>query len=345
MSERVPVLAVRAMLRGFEHLGLDVSRVFRTGTVTPSELQDPFTSVRGDIAEKLWMRAFDKMPDVTLPTQVGFGIPPYELDLLDHVTGTADTVGDALRIINRYRGMMSNEMSLYFERGSDDWIWIRTRMPGPYRAVTEQWALAVLYGRQRQTPGFTIEEVHLTHTDHGNAEDFARYWEAPVKLGRRRTGMRLSAGVWNTPNPYADPDLRAMLTRFAEDIRERIVDRLSIRERMNESFSRGRYTTGAVAMDLKMSTRSLQRRLTDETLSFTAILDDYRRERTFELLREGEREAGAIAHSIGYQNQSSFNRSFRRWTGSTPTEWMRLRSGAAGRSCFARDEGHPDASL
>ena len=190
----------------------------------------------------------------------------------------------------------------------------------------EQWALAVLCGRQRLTPDFTIDEVHLTHADHGNVRCFERHWGVPITLDSRRTGMRLSKGVWDVPNPYADSGLRETLTHVADKMRASILDRLSIRERMFESFCGGRFTARDVAADMQMSTRSLQRRLTDERISFTETLDAYRKERTFARPREGERDIGAIAHSIGYKDQSSFNRSFRRWTGMTLTEWRRLRS-------------------
>ncbi len=325
MSERVPVLAVRAILSGCKNLGLDMSRIFRAGTITPSAIEDPYASLPGDVLTTLWALAFDQRPDVTLPTQVGFGLQDYELDLLDHIAGTADTVGQALQIVDRYRGIVSHDVSLYIERGAHDWIWLHDRGPEPYRAVMEQWALAVLYGRQRLTPGFAIDEVHLTHADHGSTRCFERLWSVPVTLESRRTGMRLSKGVWDVPNPYADPDLRKTLTRVADELGASILDRLSIRERMFESFCGGRFLARDVAAHMQMSTRSLQRRLADERISFTETLDTYRRERTFARLREGERDIGAIAYAIGYKDQSSFNRSFRRWTGITPTEWIRLR--------------------
>ena len=117
MSERVPVLAVKAMLSGLKNLGLDMSGILRTGKLSSSAIEDPYASLPGDVPTKLWALAFDQRPDVTLPTQVGFGVQDYELNLLDHLSAAADTVGQALQIVHRYRGMVFHDVSLYIERG------------------------------------------------------------------------------------------------------------------------------------------------------------------------------------------------------------------------------------
>ena len=40
------------------------------------------------------------------------------------------------------------------------------------------------------------------------------------------------------------------------------------------------------------------------------------------LLQNGERDLGRVAYALGYREQSSFNRAFRRWTDRSPSVWL-----------------------
>lgn len=73
---------------------------------------------------------------------------------------------------------------------------------------------------------------------------------------------------------------------------------------------------------LGMSVRSLQRHLATEGSGYHEILDDYRQVRASLLLRQGQRSK-AVAHLLGFEDDSSFRRSFRRWTGASVSEWRK----------------------
>lgn len=81
---------------------------------------------------------------------------------------------------------------------------------------------------------------------------------------------------------------------------------------------------------LGMSIRSLQRHLAVEGTGYHEILDDYRHVRAVLLLRQGQRSK-MVAHQLGFDDDSSFRRSFRRWTGASITEWRKAQSGIATR--------------
>jgi AraC-like DNA-binding protein len=41
------------------------------------------------------------------------------------------------------------------------------------------------------------------------------------------------------------------------------------------------------------------------------------------LSQNGERNMGSSAYALGNNEQSSFNRAFRRWTGQLPSTWLK----------------------
>jgi AraC-like DNA-binding protein len=77
----------------------------------------------------------------------------------------------------------------------------------------------------------------------------------------------------------------------------------------------------AVASELSMSDRTLQRRLTDEGTTFKRLLTQARHEQAREYLADPKLDIKEVAFLIGYEDQNSFYRAFRLWEGDTPSKW------------------------
>jgi len=73
-----------------------------------------------------------------------------------------------------------------------------------------------------------------------------------------------------------------------------------------------------VAAQLRMSARTLKRRLAEHGATFSAIRDDVRRQRALLLLENRSLSISDIAAKVGYSELPNFTRAFRKWTGMTP---------------------------
>ena len=78
-----------------------------------------------------------------------------------------------------------------------------------------------------------------------------------------------------------------------------------------------------VAGYARMSRRSFQRRLADEGTSFSALLDEARRNLAIDRAGHADGSLAALSSDLGYSGQASLSRAFRRWTGTTPGSWRR----------------------
>lgn len=78
-----------------------------------------------------------------------------------------------------------------------------------------------------------------------------------------------------------------------------------------------------VATAMHMSPRTLRRKLESQGQSLTAMLDGERRERALSLLASPQLSLVQISEQLGYRNVQSFERAFRRWTGTTPAAHRR----------------------
>ena len=327
MQPLIPTISIKATLAGFAELGLDTAVLLAPTGLTPDDLQDPFASVPNDCFAQIWMTAFQQMPDPTLPTKAGFAVPFSEFGLLDHLVETAVSPGEGLHILNLFLWLVSINMSLRFTHDFGDWIWVENNPPDPASFISEQWTLAIIVQRWRNhMDGFDIEELHLSQAANGEEKRFSELWGVPVRMGQKQTGAKLKAGIWNQPNKTANPLLQQTLRTVAEQAQIKQFEEApliyAIRTRLPEAIEQGEFSADDFAAELILSKRTLQRKLSAHNITFKELLDLYRQERAMLMLQNGEREMSQIAYALGYNEQSSFNRAFKRWTGKTPTGWI-----------------------
>jgi AraC-like DNA-binding protein len=74
---------------------------------------------------------------------------------------------------------------------------------------------------------------------------------------------------------------------------------------------------------LSVSTRSLRRKLEQESTSFRAIVDEERRQISLQLLTCSTMKLDELAMHLGYTDTASFTRAFRRWVGCSPGEYRK----------------------
>jgi AraC-like DNA-binding protein len=73
-----------------------------------------------------------------------------------------------------------------------------------------------------------------------------------------------------------------------------------------------------------MSTRTLQRRLTDEGTTFQKSMQEARRELARHYLLHSSLELNETAYLLGYEDSNSFFRAFQHWEGTSPGQWREI---------------------
>ncbi|MDX1907232.1 MAG: helix-turn-helix transcriptional regulator [Bacteroidia bacterium] len=77
-----------------------------------------------------------------------------------------------------------------------------------------------------------------------------------------------------------------------------------------------------VADHLAMSVRSLQMKLKEESTTYQQILNSLRKQLAIACLQEPKISKGEIAQLLGFSEISVFSRTFKKWTGKSPSEFQ-----------------------
>ena len=186
-------------------------------------------------------------------------------------------------------------------------------------------ASIVSISQQASSGDFRPRAVYFKHPAPRSTAEHEEHFGCEVRFASDRDALLVSEETLRTPNEVGDADIvRFFDTLLAADV-SKLDDDLSLERtvlhRISRSLSEGVPTVSAVARHLAMSGRTLQRRLSDEGLTFQHLVDEARRRLAQRLLRETDYSLVEIAFMTGFAEQSSFTRAFKRWAGQTPRSY------------------------
>lgn len=115
--------------------------------------------------------------------------------------------------------------------------------------------------------------------------------------------------------------LGGYLSQVKESARNTLVDRVN--DYIRCSLPEGNCTIERCADKMDVSVRTLQSKLSESDLSFSDILEDQRVALAQQYLKQPRYTLDDVAAYLGYSEQSSFGRAFKRWTGLTPKQYRK----------------------
>jgi AraC-like DNA-binding protein len=344
----LPAGALRGLLAGFDDMGLDgrTIRAAVTAACQGAALPDAFdATVPVGAYLAAWEAAERQHPAPGLPTRAAAGIPFGAFGIVDYLCGSADNVGGGCESLALHYRLVSNDTRLDVE-ALDDGRLLRVVPLTDHPPRVTEFVLAVLVFRLRRLTGgaFAPRRVLLVNPVPDPPHAFDALFGAPAFCAQPYAALDVDARTWSLPIVQADPFLHRTLTELAASLQLRGAGdgggatlESAMRARLRHALPAQQAEVADLARLLGVSERTLQRRLAEAGRSFAAVVEDFRRDEAARLLADPQRPLVHVAAALGYREQTSFTRAFRRWTGSTPAAWrasraVRVNPASAGRA-------------
>jgi AraC-like DNA-binding protein len=139
--------------------------------------------------------------------------------------------------------------------------------------------------------------------------------------------MAVPLDVWRLSLRRGDPVLRQMLEIQANEILARLPARtglaFDVQRELARRVAKDDTRLEAVARQLAISARTLQRRLAAEGVSYQELLEDARKEAAGRSISESTIAICEVAYLVGYSEPAPFHRAFKRWYGMSPEVFRR----------------------
>jgi AraC-like DNA-binding protein len=168
--------------------------------------------------------------------------------------------------------------------------------------------------------------VAIAYPRPGDPKPYAEAFACPVCFDADASRIVFSLDDLSLPLPTSNPTLDALHERFVGEYLEHFEqDRTSyrVREVIIRRLPDGEPLRDAVARELGMSERTLQRRLDEEATSFGELLDETRRELAEQYLHKLNLTLAQAGYLLGFSDQSSFFRACKRWFGVPPGQYRK----------------------
>lgn len=144
-----------------------------------------------------------------------------------------------------------------------------------------------------------------------------------IEFGHEFNGIVCNASDLDAPNPGADP----VMARYAHALLKQGLDAPSdmasrVRQFVVLLLPRGHCRVEIVAQHLGIDRRTIARRLAAEGTTFSALVDELRRDLFERSRKDGARTLGEVSALLGFSAQSAFSRWHRRaYGGAARARW------------------------
>lgn len=291
---------------------------------------EDFWSVRSEsrvsleAAKIMLERGVERLRDERLGLKLGKTMRFGEGGAFDYVLRSAATLQASVELASRYASLHSDRFRIGLETWRsyaviqlDDESWNRP---------CSEFAMSAFYGihASQEVPLASGLECWFPHATPRDTTEYEHAFAgAVVRFGAPFFGFAFDRSYVKAPMAGADDVLHRAHCERADSMMVALSDWHTVRSRVRRFIqeeiknTRAATLTG-VARAMRMTARTMSRRLEQEGTTFIDELDHARRELGMAYVAESEIVLKEIAFALGFSHVESFHRAFRRWTGDTP---------------------------
>jgi transcriptional regulator, AraC family len=328
------VAALRQYVRYADAKGIAVDPLFEKAGLKPEILDSDEGRIGGEQLQAFIHLLAEHTGNPVLGLETGDYVQPGSYSVLGYITMSCATLGEAVTRIAPYEKLVGDMGTTRLKMKGDSATLIWTcNFTDPVvwpQVVDNVFASWINYARWlADSTNATPLEVRLRRPSPGPEHEkaYALRWQCPVQFDAEEDSVTFAQTLLATRLRQPDPLLRKTLEAHAlsqlalldtdTDLTSKV--KQSIQKQLAEGITR----QDMVAEDLGMTSRTLQRKLSQEGVSYQKLLDEVRQQMAEDYLQNTDMSIPDIALRLGYSETTSFHRKFKAATGKTPGDFRR----------------------
>ena len=360
----------KRLLDYLEHIGLDPVVIAGSVNLVPERIMGLDSDQPLPALQYAWLynAAVAEMQKLGHPIPWAAGIGSEAFEMMCRCVITARTLGEALRIAERYDKLLY-PMIGYNIRLLDDGeapsvrLSYRINVAGDESALApSHWDRSGYQATVARASGLQVwhafcgwligqpleaEEVRVAapFLSEEYSEGLATIFHCPIYFDADENTLKFSRHALDRRLVHTRESMAEFLDGIVYHLiaaeRRPASTSSAIKSLVSIDLAHGMPSFTAVAESLHMSESSLRRRLQKENTSYQALKDEIRCEVAIDKLLNENAKVADLAEYLGFTEPSSFVRSFKSWTGQTPRSYReRIQSlGRPGESNAEPDSG------
>ncbi len=311
--------------------GGDADRILGVAGVDPEQLQHPTLSLGLPNYCQMLEEAAQQSGCDNFGLYYGQQFKPRALGLLGYIGLCSATVEQAL--LNVARAFPYHQHNSHI-RLVDEGECHRFEYQVRHGAILckrqdAELSMGIVLNLIRHTLGsrWAPRAVHFEHPRPEHWHEHCKAFDAPVYFEQPCNVLLIPKRDLGRSMPEHDPALLMVVQDAIRQLNLQGQDAPSIvddtRSHVRHHLFAGEPSLEDIAEQMGLASWSLQRRLREQGLTFSQLVDKVRCELATHYLRQQQLPISELAPLLGYSETSAFSRAFRRWFGVSPRQWRR----------------------
>lgn len=315
------------LARKLEELGVPPTRVLHRAGLPPGLFEQERIQVSTEELFALYRGIAEASADPAIGLALGTEPRVERYDPIGITAVSARSLRDALGRLARYKQLTCPEELVVTEQGEECRVrfrWLLAEETEP--PVLIDLCFAWVVGIARRGTGDLVQPKRLElRGPQTNRPAYASHFGCPATFEENENAIVFARADLDRPFVTYNAELAAALAPQLEAELAEARSSAALGDRVKGILKRQlagrRPEIGEVARELRLSARTLQRRLAEDGASFQQLIQEARRELARHYLLHSTLELNETAYLLGYEDAHSFFRAFHDWEGSPPGEW------------------------
>ncbi|WP_404361746.1 AraC family transcriptional regulator [Marinobacter sp.] len=323
------VAALRQYVRAASNQGIDTASLLSQAGLSPDLLLSDEGRVEGERFQTFIHLLCEHTGNPVLGLETGDFVQPGSYSVLGYITMSCATLGEAIARIAPFEKLVGDMGVTQLEDAGDNlrliWHCAWTDPLVRPHLVDNVFASWIRYARWlADDTGAAPTEVTLQRAAPSpeQTEAYTERWGCEVRFSAPENSLLLAKSLLAVPLRQPDPLLRRTLEAHANSQLATLESDTALTTKVKHSIQQqllqGITRQDMIAEHLGMTSRTLQRKLSQEGVSYQALLDEVRQAMAEDLLVNTDLAIPDIGERLGYSEPTSFHRKFKAVTGITP---------------------------
>lgn len=321
-----PAIA-QTIVRTVENYGVDPKEILAKLGVNSTSGFSQNKRLTGSKIDQLWRVSLAATEDDAIGVKFASQFQLGSLNGLGFSWMVSDTLLDGFSRISRFFGVISSAGKIEIQEEKNT-IRIALVLPVPHGIAEDvgiDSALALFVQLCRSARGDELSplSINMQRPEPSSVKSFDDFFQCKINYSASINELVFAKHEMLKTLPIANPDLARANDQVVMDyLRKYQVETTlgKVSSIVIESLPDGTPSIKSIADQLFMSSKTLQRRLKAEGITFSSLLDDIRLSLANNYLTQDWRSMGEICYLLGFTEPSNFTRWFKGETGKSPGE-------------------------
>ena len=318
---------VVAIVRAIQAEGIPIGDIAEACELDVGLLQNGRNRYSQKEVSRLWQFARARVKDPAFGLKVARQLRPSSFHAMGYAMSSSVNLYRALQRFTRYCRLISDAATAILVRRGDSVVvqfyFDMGKQPPIYQSFDTVLSGLVYLLRWISGENLIPKCVSLRYGGPPLDPRFNAFFACDIKYGAALDSICFDRADLDKPILAADEEMAACFDNISNrDLDIRMEGRFTtrVRDALVAQFANGAPSRLHTANMLNFTERTLLRRLKEEGVTYSSVLNQLREELAYQYIQGGDISMLQISERLGFSDYGSFSRAFARWTGTRPSE-------------------------